>query len=170
MISIRDPSRRPIRPMHLRHHSHAAHGKPSQTQRFVSTGATHRGVCDLRCSARQNTELCVPTTAGTFDFMPRSRSYPLRTLTEGLNDLDRRLFDAVAESPSPLLDLTMRPLSSAADHSKLWVLIAAGLGSSGKLSMRRGGPATKLALVARVISGRRLASHVPMMVSEIPMP
>ncbi|MCS3879781.1 phosphatase PAP2 family protein [Gordonia amarae] len=70
--------------------------------------------------------------------MPRSRSYPLRTLTEGLNDLDRRLFDAVAESPSPLLDLTMRPLSSAADHSKLWVLIAAGLGSSGKLSMRRG--------------------------------
>ncbi|MCS3876512.1 phosphatase PAP2 family protein [Gordonia amarae] len=70
--------------------------------------------------------------------MSRSRSYPLRTLDKGLNDLDRRLFDAVAESPSPLLDLTMRPLSSAADHSKLWVLIAAGLGSSGNLSMRRG--------------------------------
>ena len=40
--------------------------------------------------------------------------HPLRTLHEGLSDLDRRLFDAVAESPSPLLDLTMRPLSAAA--------------------------------------------------------
>lgn len=70
--------------------------------------------------------------------MPRSLPYPLRTLGEGLDDLDRRLFDAVAESPSPLLDLTMRPLSSVADHSKLWVAIAAGLGSSGSLSMRRG--------------------------------
>ncbi|NMO05224.1 phosphatase PAP2 family protein [Gordonia sp. TBRC 11910] len=70
--------------------------------------------------------------------MPRSLPTPLRTLNDGLTDLDRRLFDAVAESPSPLLDLTMRPLSSAADHSKLWVLIAAGLESSGSLSMRRG--------------------------------
>lgn len=70
--------------------------------------------------------------------MSASTPHPIRTLTEGLNDLDRRLFDAVAESPSPLLDLTMRPLSSAADHSKLWVVIAAGLGSAGSLSMRRG--------------------------------
>ncbi|QHN35857.1 bifunctional phosphatase PAP2/diacylglycerol kinase family protein [Gordonia pseudamarae] len=79
----------------------------------------------------------MPAT-GTFDTMPRSLPYPLRTLGEGLEDLDRRLFDAVAESPSPLLDLTMRPLSAAADHSKLWMLIGAGLGSSGSLSMRRG--------------------------------
>ncbi|KXP03144.1 bifunctional phosphatase PAP2/diacylglycerol kinase family protein [Tsukamurella pseudospumae] len=64
--------------------------------------------------------------------------HPLRTLHEGLSDLDRRLFDAVADSPSPLLDLTMRPLSAAADHSKLWLVIAAGLGGLGGLSSRRG--------------------------------
>lgn len=64
--------------------------------------------------------------------------HPLRTLHEGLSDLDRRLFDAVAVSPSPLLDLTMRPLSAAADHSKLWMVLAAGLGGLGGLSSRRG--------------------------------
>ncbi|TWS22463.1 phosphatase PAP2 family protein [Tsukamurella sputi] len=69
--------------------------------------------------------------------MPDSVPHPFRTLHEGLSDLDRRLFDAVAESPSPLLDLTMRPLSVAADHSKLWMVLAAGLGFGG-LSSRRG--------------------------------
>ncbi|MGW5456017.1 diacylglycerol kinase family protein [Nocardia sp. NPDC003979] len=69
--------------------------------------------------------------------MPEPVPHPLRTLHEGLSDLDRRLFDAVADSPSPLLDLTMRPLSAAADHSKLWMVIAAGLGLGG-LSSRRG--------------------------------
>ncbi|QRY61812.1 phosphatase PAP2 family protein [Gordonia sp. PDNC005] len=61
----------------------------------------------------------------------------LRTINSGLNELDSHLFDAVAKSPSPLLDATMRPLSAAADHSKLWMAIAAGLGFGG-LSSRRG--------------------------------
>lgn len=74
---------------------------------------------------------------GYFRGMPEPVPHPLRTLHQGLSDLDRKLFDAVAESPSPLLDLTMRPLSAAADHSKLWLLIAAGL-STGGLSVRRG--------------------------------
>lgn len=69
--------------------------------------------------------------------MVDSVSYSLRTLHKGFGQLDRNLFDAVANSPSPLLDLTMRPLSAAADHSKLWMLIAAGM-SAGSLSMRRG--------------------------------
>lgn len=62
---------------------------------------------------------------------------PIRTLRQGLSELDGRLFDAVADSPSPLLDLTMRPLSAAADHSALWMAIAAGLSTRG-LSSRRG--------------------------------
>ncbi len=70
--------------------------------------------------------------------MPDPAPHPLRTLHEGLSDLDLRLFEAVAVSPSPLLDLTMRPLSAAADHSKLWLAIAAGLGGLGGLSARRG--------------------------------
>lgn len=60
-----------------------------------------------------------------------------RTLRRGLSELDGRLFDAVADSPSPLLDLTMRPLSAAADHSVLWMAVAAGM-STGGLSLRRG--------------------------------
>ena len=57
----------------------------------------------------------IAVRASTLALMPDPAPHPLRTLHEGLDDLDRRLFDAVAVSPSPLLDLTMRPLSAAAD-------------------------------------------------------
>src|SRR5215203_1462871 len=60
----------------------------------------------------------------------RRKPEGLRGLTQigqGLGTLDREVFEAVAESPSPLLDSTMPRLSSAADHSKLWFVIAAGL-------------------------------------------
>ncbi|HKV22137.1 MAG TPA: diacylglycerol kinase family protein, partial [Mycobacterium sp.] len=46
---------------------------------------------------------------------------------QGLGTLDREVFEAVAESPSPLLDSTMPRLTWAADHSKLWFAIAAAL-------------------------------------------
>jgi undecaprenyl-diphosphatase len=51
----------------------------------------------------------------------------LAQIGQGLGTLDREVFEAVAESPSPLLDSTMPRLSWAADHSKLWFVIAAGL-------------------------------------------
>jgi diacylglycerol kinase family enzyme/membrane-associated phospholipid phosphatase len=54
----------------------------------------------------------------------------LRGLTQigqGLGTLDREVFEAVAESPSPLLDAAMPRLTRAADHSKLWFVIAAAL-------------------------------------------
>ncbi|TQK30149.1 bifunctional phosphatase PAP2/diacylglycerol kinase family protein [Arthrobacter sp. SLBN-53] len=56
----------------------------------------------------------------------------------GLGTLDRRIFDAVAESDSPFLDKVMPRLTSAADHSKLWFAIAAALTATGSPSMRRG--------------------------------
>lgn len=56
----------------------------------------------------------------------------------GLGTLDRRTFDAVAESDSPFLDKVMPRLTSAADHSKLWFAIAAALTATGSPSMRRG--------------------------------
>ncbi|MGU3498537.1 diacylglycerol kinase family protein [Mycobacterium sp. C31M] len=56
----------------------------------------------------------------------------------GLGTLDRRIFDAVAESDSPLLDTVMPRLTSAADHSKLWLAIGAALAATGTPSMRRG--------------------------------
>lgn len=66
------------------------------------------------------------------------RGRGIRQITAGLGNLDREVFDAVAESPSPLLDATMPVLTRAADHSKLWLAIAAGLMASGPASARRG--------------------------------
>jgi undecaprenyl-diphosphatase len=60
----------------------------------------------------------------------RRKPQGLRGLTQighGLGTLDREVFEAVAESPSPLLDATMPRLSWAADHSKLWFVIAGAL-------------------------------------------
>jgi len=48
----------------------------------------------------------------------------LAEIGQGLGTLDREVFEAVAEAPSPLLDATMPRLSWAADHSKLWFVIA----------------------------------------------
>ncbi|MBU8819040.1 phosphatase PAP2 family protein [Mycolicibacterium goodii] len=62
----------------------------------------------------------------------------VRKIGRGLGTLDREVFEAVAESPSPLLDSVMPKLTRAADHSKLWFAIAAGLGAFGGSSARRG--------------------------------
>src|SRR3954466_1794194 len=62
----------------------------------------------------------------------------IRQIGEGLGTLDREIFEAVAESPSPLLDATMPRLTAAADHSKLWFAIAAVIGAAGTGSMKRG--------------------------------
>lgn len=62
----------------------------------------------------------------------------VRKIARDLGTLDREVFDAVAESPSPLLDSAMPRLTNAADHSKLWLGIAAALGALGGSSVRRG--------------------------------
>ncbi|WP_179467323.1 bifunctional phosphatase PAP2/diacylglycerol kinase family protein [Mycolicibacterium vinylchloridicum] len=62
----------------------------------------------------------------------------IRQITGGLGTLDREVFEAVAESPTPLLDKAMPLLTRAADHSKLWFAIAAALSATGSPSARRG--------------------------------
>ena len=71
----------------------------------------------------------------------RRKSRDLRGLTEigqGLGTLDREVFEAIAESPSPLLDAAMPRLSWAADHSKLWFVIAAALTATRHPTVARG--------------------------------
>jgi diacylglycerol kinase family enzyme/membrane-associated phospholipid phosphatase len=68
----------------------------------------------------------------------RRRRQGLRQITRGLGTLDREVFDAIAESPTPLLDAVMPRLTWAADHSKLWFVIAAAIGALGRPSARRG--------------------------------
>lgn len=68
----------------------------------------------------------------------RRRRRGIQQIGKGLGTLDREIFEAIAESPSPLLDAMMPRLTAAADHSKLWFAIAAGLGVVGTKRMRRG--------------------------------
>ena len=70
--------------------------------------------------------------------LPFRRLRGIRQIGEGLGTLDREVFEAIAESPSPLLDATMPRLTRAADHSKLWLAIAAALAASGHRGSRRG--------------------------------
>lgn len=69
---------------------------------------------------------------------PWQRARGITQITRGLGTLDRELFEAIAETPTPLLDSVMPPLTRAADHSKLWFGIAAALLATGNDSARRG--------------------------------
>jgi diacylglycerol kinase family enzyme/membrane-associated phospholipid phosphatase len=68
---------------------------------------------------------------------PTRRHRGIRQIGRGLGTLDREVFEAVAESPSPLIDATMPRLTRAADHSKLWFAIAAGMFATGRPAVRR---------------------------------
>jgi diacylglycerol kinase family enzyme/membrane-associated phospholipid phosphatase len=62
----------------------------------------------------------------------------IQQIGDGLGTLDREIFEAIADSPSPLLDAVMPRLTSAADHSKLWLAAAAALAATGQPSIQRG--------------------------------
>ena len=62
---------------------------------------------------------------------PWHRARGINQITRGLGTLDGELFDAIAETDTPLLDMVMPPLTRAADNSKLWLAIAAALMASG---------------------------------------
>ena len=62
-----------------------------------------------------------------------------------LGDLDRAIYAAVAEVPTPTLDERFRQLSLLADHSKLWLGIA---GATAALGGRRGRQAALDGVVA----------------------
>lgn len=60
-------------------------------------------------------------------------------LTEILHQLgavDRAVYDAVATVPTPALDQAMRRLSTAANNSRVWIVIAGGLALTGPAGRR----------------------------------
>ncbi len=78
--------------------------------------------------------------------------------------VDTAVYGAIAAGDTPSLDVVMRGLSRAADHSKLWLAVAAGLallgGPGGRLAARRGLLSLSIAsgfanLVAKPLSARR---------------
>jgi len=63
-----------------------------------------------------------------------------RQVAEGLRELgavDRAVYSAVAATPTPSLDEPLRRLSNAANNSRLWLAIAAGLAGTGGRTGRR---------------------------------
>lgn len=84
----------------------------------------------------------------------------VRKIGRGLGTLDREVFEAVAESPSPLLDTAMPKLTRAADHSKLWFAIAAALGVIGGTSVRRGAARGVLSLAVTSLLTNQVAKRI----------
>ena len=89
---------------------------------------------------------------------------PISELLNEAKAIDTAVYRAIAAGETPSLDVAMRGLSRAADHSKLWFAVAAGLaflgGPSGRLAARKGLVSLGLAsgfanLVAKPLTARR---------------
>ena len=90
----------------------------------------------------------------------RGRLRGVRQIGQGLGTLDSEVFEAIAESPSPLLDATMPRLTRAADHSKLWLAIAAALAAFGGPSAKRGVARGVLSLAVTSLFTNQVAKRV----------
>jgi diacylglycerol kinase family enzyme/membrane-associated phospholipid phosphatase len=90
----------------------------------------------------------------------RRRQQAIQQIGQGLGTLDAEVFEAIAGSPSPLIDATMPPLTRAADHSKLWLVIAALLTAFGRPSVRRGATRGVLSLAATSLFTNQVAKRV----------
>jgi membrane-associated phospholipid phosphatase len=72
-----------------------------------------------------------------------------RQVSEALRELgavDQAIYSAVASTPTPSLDEPLRRLSNAANNSRLWLAIAAGLAAAGGGTGRRGAVRGTLAI------------------------
>ncbi len=94
----------------------------------------------------------------------RQNIVPMSDWLSEAKAVDTAVYAAIAASDTPSLDVAMRGLSRAADHSKLWFATAAALvllgGPSGRLAARKGlvslGIASGFAnLVAKPLTARR---------------
>ena len=91
---------------------------------------------------------------------PWRRARGINQITRGLGTLDGELFDAIAETDTPLLDLVMPPLTRAADNSKLWLAIAAALMASGNQSAQRGATRGVVTLAATSLVTNLVAKRI----------
>ena len=90
----------------------------------------------------------------------RRRAQGIRQIGRGLGTLDREVFEAIAESPSPLLDATMPRLTWAADHSKLWFVIAAALAATRNPTAQRGVTRAVLSLALTSLFTNQVAKRI----------
>ncbi|OBI11097.1 bifunctional phosphatase PAP2/diacylglycerol kinase family protein [Mycobacterium sp. E2497] len=90
----------------------------------------------------------------------RPRRRGIEQITRGLGTLDREVFEAIAETDTPLLDAIMPPLTRAADNSKLWLATAAALMASGKPSAQRGATRGVVTLAATSLVTNQVAKRI----------
>ncbi|MDJ0952335.1 MAG: phosphatase PAP2 family protein [Acidimicrobiia bacterium] len=79
----------------------------------------------------------VETIAGLRSAQPADSGSSVDRLLHELGQLDRAIYAAVADSPTPSVDEPLRRLSNLANFSKLWMGVAAGLAVTGGRSGRR---------------------------------
>ena len=72
----------------------------------------------------------------------------------------REVFEAIADSRSPLLDTTMPAFSRAADHAKLWLAIAAAMAMSDNRSAQRGAGRGVVSLAVTSLITNQVAKRV----------
>ena len=105
--------------------------------------------------------LRLPPIASDEVNMWRSRtSRGVRQITQGLGTLDAEVFQAIADSQSPLLDKTMPALSRAADHAKLWLAVAAAMAMSDNRSAQRGAGRGVVSLAVTSLITNQVAKRV----------
>lgn len=91
---------------------------------------------------------------------PWRRARGINQITQGLGTLDREIFEAIAETDTPLLDSIMPPLTRAADNSKLWFAIAAALTASGNKSAQRGATRGVVTLAVTSLVTNQVAKRI----------
>ena len=90
----------------------------------------------------------------------RRRPRGIRQIGRGLGTLDREVFEAIAESPSPLLDAVMPGLTRAADHSKLWLVIAGALIAIRRPNVQRATTRGVLSLAVTSLFSNQVAKRI----------
>ena len=89
------------------------------------------------CGTRPRAERVTGAVSGLADPARRRVADTLRQI----GAVDQAVYEAVATVPAPALDVAMRRLSTAADHSRVWLAIAACIaltGPAGRRSATRG--------------------------------
>ncbi|MGO8861951.1 MAG: phosphatase PAP2 family protein [Acidimicrobiales bacterium] len=83
-----------------------------------------------------------------------------RRLVKEVHALDDAVYDAVAGTPTPTLDLPVTWLSNAANYSQLWVAIAATLAAAGGSRGRRSAARALTALGVTSITANLALKHL----------
>ena len=94
----------------------------------------------------------------------RSADGPARPLVlrvvRDFDALDRAVYAAIAQTPTPTLDAAMRRVSDAANNSKLWVATAAGMAAFGGARGRRSAALGLAAVGITSVSVNLVGKHV----------